>query len=258
VANVKLPGPIENAENIDPKQLNIILLNAYNKLLKEVTFLLKNLDDRNIVAESLTADSIAANTITAVKMSVTELSAITANMGHLTAGRVTGAIIENKETPGDRVWKDSEGIHANDASGVERVALSTTPARGAKAWHFYGTSGPTDTANIGAITYDTETYGTGLYVTGPNGQTVFLENNGEVLVVNNDGYGIIIQDGIVRPKIVSAGVTGNDFSVSGDSTSSDTHNHGITSGVYIQTYDSAGNPLGLELFSSNTHSHTIT
>jgi hypothetical protein len=180
VANVKLPGPLENVENMDPKQLNIILLNAYNKLLKEMTFLLKNLDDRNIVAESLTADSIAANTITAVKMSVTELSAITANMGHLTAGRVTGAVIENQEVLGNRVWTDSEGFHANDSSGVERITIGTTPAKGAKAVVWRDSTG----AEKAAATYDTETVDgasrTGQYYIGPTANYGLLADDGSV------------------------------------------------------------------------------
>lgn len=46
----------------------------------------RSIKAENIEVGTLTADEIAANTITADKMSVTELSAITANMGTITAG----------------------------------------------------------------------------------------------------------------------------------------------------------------------------
>lgn len=66
------------------------------KLQRDLNYLLQNLDELNvsrldakvIVAETITGEKIAAETITANKMDVDELSAITANLGHITAGLI--------------------------------------------------------------------------------------------------------------------------------------------------------------------------
>jgi len=65
-------------------------------MIKELSWLLNNLDTRNvnelnaevITALSITAEKIAADAITAEKIDVNELSAITANLGHITAGLI--------------------------------------------------------------------------------------------------------------------------------------------------------------------------
>jgi hypothetical protein len=72
------------------------LLNSTIQLNEELTFLLNNLDTRNvnelnaevIVAGSITADKIQAKSITAELISVNELSAISANLGHIIAGLI--------------------------------------------------------------------------------------------------------------------------------------------------------------------------
>jgi hypothetical protein len=52
----------------------------------------------NIAAGSITANEIAANTIAANNMNVSQLSAIAADLGSITAGTVTGAIIQTAST----------------------------------------------------------------------------------------------------------------------------------------------------------------
>lgn len=94
MANVQLPN-IDTAET-DIKVLVPQLLNAYAKLTKELTWLLNNLDTRNvnelnaekIVAGSIITEKLAAGAVTADKISVNELSAITADLGHITAGLI--------------------------------------------------------------------------------------------------------------------------------------------------------------------------
>lgn len=62
---------------------------ALAKLQKTLNYLLNgNLDVENIRAKSLTAEVIEAGSITAEEMTVSELSAITANLGHITAGLI--------------------------------------------------------------------------------------------------------------------------------------------------------------------------
>lgn len=100
MANVTLPSQMGQATTEE-------LLNAYNKLIKEVTFILNHLDSRNITVDGITADSIRAGSIvadkidagavTADKISVDELSAISANIGEITAGIITGLLIRTAE-----------------------------------------------------------------------------------------------------------------------------------------------------------------
>lgn len=79
MANVNLP-------NTDGMTTMDELRNAVGKMTKELSWLLNNLDTRNV--NELNAEVIIANTITADKMDVNELSAITANLGHITAGLI--------------------------------------------------------------------------------------------------------------------------------------------------------------------------
>ncbi|WP_054955001.1 hypothetical protein [Paenibacillus dakarensis] len=112
MANVQLPSfnttpsDIDNSGMDDLKKHVKSLLNSTIQLNEELTFLLNNLDTRNvnelnaevITAGSITADKIQANSIdtahlradavTAEKINVNELSAIAANLGHIISGLV--------------------------------------------------------------------------------------------------------------------------------------------------------------------------
>ncbi len=57
-----------------------------NTLVKELTNLMLNLDKENIV--EVDGDVLIKGTVTAAKMMVEELSAISANLGHITAGLI--------------------------------------------------------------------------------------------------------------------------------------------------------------------------
>lgn len=76
---------------------------------------------------------------------------------------------------------------------MERVTLSATPSKGAKAWHFYGPGGPAG-GSIGLIINDTETFDeatrSGIYIVGPAAQAVFLGDNGSVRILADNGGGI--------------------------------------------------------------------
>lgn len=84
MANVQIPN-IDTAET-DIKVLVPQLLNAYAKLTKELTWLLNNLDTRNL--NYVDGDLLVEGTVTAAKLIVDELSAISANLGHITAGLI--------------------------------------------------------------------------------------------------------------------------------------------------------------------------
>lgn len=102
MANVQLPSFDTTPTDIDNAGMGALkdvvkkLLNSTIQLNEELTYLLNNLDTRNvneinaevIVANSITADKIQAKAITAEKIDVEELSAISANLGHIIAGLI--------------------------------------------------------------------------------------------------------------------------------------------------------------------------
>lgn len=80
----QFPAVSDNATNEE-------LRDAYIGISRYLTYLLSALDTLNI--NRLDAKVIVANTITADKMDVDELSAISANLGEVLAGVITGVLI---------------------------------------------------------------------------------------------------------------------------------------------------------------------
>lgn len=72
-----------------------------------------------VAATTITGSNIAADTITADKMSVTQLSAITADLGEVTAGTVTGATIRTA-TSGERIEMSGNQLKTFDTDGLAR------------------------------------------------------------------------------------------------------------------------------------------
>jgi hypothetical protein len=104
-----------------------------------------------IQAGTITAAQIAAGTITADRLSVTALSAITANLGTITAGTITGATLQTAVS-GSRVLIDIDGLRAyNETSETLRVDS------------FDGATSMTLAGNIGVLT--------GVQFTNPSGTT---------------------------------------------------------------------------------------
>jgi len=130
-----------------------------------------------------------------------EIGGFTITADALTAK--TGGRIENHSAAANKVYIDETGLHANDASGVERVTLGTTPAKGAKAWHFYGLGGPA-AGLMGIVLYDTETVDgasrTGQFVVGPSAQVLLFDEDGDFRLMNDTGAGIRAV-GTSRPEI---------------------------------------------------------
>lgn len=81
-----------------------------------------------IASETITGAKIAAGTIVASKLSVTELSSITANLGSVTAGTVTGATIRTSAS-NPKVQMTSAGFAVLDESGSEPLAITTEGMR---------------------------------------------------------------------------------------------------------------------------------
>lgn len=127
MANVQLPSfnttptDIDNSGIGELKSVVKSLLNSTIQLTEELTYLLNNLDTRNvnelnaevIVAGSITADKIQAKAITAEKIDVQELSAISANLGHIISG-----LIESIEIYGSFI--------STNRYGYPRVEISNT------------------------------------------------------------------------------------------------------------------------------------
>ncbi|MCE3202469.1 hypothetical protein [Paenibacillus sonchi] len=149
MANVTLP-------NIDSAETNIQvlvpqMLNAYAKLTKELSWLLNNLDTRNVnelnaevivagsitagklaansvVAENITAgsvetDKLAAGAVTAEKITVGQLSAIAADLGHITAG-----LIESIEIYGSYIATRNGSFPRAEMSNTEHLFAAFTDA----------------------------------------------------------------------------------------------------------------------------------
>lgn len=79
MAGVNMPN-VEGLGTVDE------LKNAVAKMTKELSWLLNNLDTRNM--NYIDGDVVVDGTITAAKMLVQELSAITANLGHIISGLI--------------------------------------------------------------------------------------------------------------------------------------------------------------------------
>lgn len=114
--------------------------NTVGIMIKELSWLLNNLDTRNVneidgdilVSGTVSADKVQANAITAEKIDVSELSAITANMGELTSGAIYGALIATSKTDYPRT----------ELSSTEKMfAAYSAIGRGIKMGAFGGSGG---------------------------------------------------------------------------------------------------------------------
>ena len=74
----------------------------------------------NIAANAITANEIATNTITANRMNVSQISAIAADLGSITAGTVTGAVIQTAAT-GYRLKLDGATNSLNFLNGASNI-----------------------------------------------------------------------------------------------------------------------------------------
>src|SRR5690606_12115391 len=96
------------------------VVNKLNQMVGELQNLMVSLDTLNII--KLNAKVIEANTITADKMSVTELSAISANLGHITAG-----LIEAVQIFGSYIATSPTGVYPRvEFSSTSRILKAET------------------------------------------------------------------------------------------------------------------------------------
>lgn len=84
-----------------------------------------NIDAANIVAGSITANEISTGTITADRMSVSQLSAIAADMGAITAGTITlpsGGHIKSGQT----AYDTGTGFYLGNDSGTTKFSIGNS------------------------------------------------------------------------------------------------------------------------------------
>lgn len=105
------------------------LANHINRLVGELNDLLVNLDTLNITR--LNAKVIEAGTITAEKMNVTELSAISANLGHITAGLIEAVDIIGSIITGSLIQTVAAGSYprAYMSNTGASFVVETAPGR---------------------------------------------------------------------------------------------------------------------------------
>jgi len=80
----------------------------------------------NIATNAITADKITAGAVTAAKLSVSTLSAIAADMGSLTAGTVTGAILRTS-SGNTRIEMRGDGLFPNAITPYVNISGVSTP-----------------------------------------------------------------------------------------------------------------------------------
>lgn len=160
----------------------------------------------------------------------------------ITGGTITGALIQTAAT-GRRIALVGDQLQSLDTSTLDGFTLEGST--GSLGWYNSG-------VKTGSITRDTSQ---------PYEQFLF-------------SHDYLLLSGTLGIDLPSASITignvgGNIYMVGNTSFSGTTvtglitntisdHNHGITSGRYLMTYDSGGLELGLQLFSaSGGHSHTV-
>lgn len=84
-----------NLPNVEGMTSLADLKNAVGKMTKELSWLLNNLDTRNL--NYVDGDLLVEGTVSALKLQVEELSAISANLGKIVSGEVYGAYIATRD-----------------------------------------------------------------------------------------------------------------------------------------------------------------
>jgi len=114
-------------------------------------------------ATQIVGDNILANTIDASKMNVGQLSAITADIGSITSGTITGALLRTSVS-GERIEIDDDSIESFDTGGTRRTLIKNS------GMVFYGEDG-----NSAATIFGVNNDELGIYV---GSQLYELDDNG--------------------------------------------------------------------------------
>ena len=112
-----LDGGIISADSITATQISANTITTTELAANTITA-----DD--IAAGTITATELAAGAVTAGKINVSELSAIVADLGTVTAGTITGGTVQTAAS-GARVELASSGLNAYKADGTQTVDINT-------------------------------------------------------------------------------------------------------------------------------------
>ncbi|PNQ82694.1 hypothetical protein [Paenibacillus sp. F4] len=135
MANVELPsvnpslGDISQSSVDQLRSLVKMLHNASVQTTEELMYILNNLDTRNV--NEIDGDILVTGTVTAAKMNVQKLSAITADLGKMTAGEIYGAYIATSEDQYPMVTITPEGLKGYGPKGGESLSLGQADDGGA-------------------------------------------------------------------------------------------------------------------------------
>lgn len=143
-------------------------------------------------ATQIVGDNILANTINATKLNVSQLSAITADIGSITSGTITGALIRTSSS-GSRVQLNdsTDALEVYDTGGDKRIVLDNDELT------FYDTNGNERGGIIASAT-------TTLYFHALNGGNIIIEAEGSL-------YGTLIYAaGVQVCSFTTAGLAMND------------------------------------------------
>ena len=112
-----LDGGIISADTITATQIDANTITASEIAANTITA-------TQIAAGTITATELDAGAVTAAKINVTELSAIVADLGTITAGTITGGLIQTAAS-GARVELATTGLNAYKADGTQTVDVNT-------------------------------------------------------------------------------------------------------------------------------------
>lgn len=230
-------SPVPTFTGLGPNPQFEDVTRKINTLVMELRNLMLSLDTLNVV--ELDADVIIAGTVTAEKMNVTELSAISANMGTITAGTIIGALIKTALS-GQRIQMDSTEFASYDAAGKKRISLSPNTVTYELAGLEFIDDGSPQVVKGHIFSNSTQM--------GIIGQAALSIRSltGTMTLSGTVGFTDIVNFG-------TSTVTGLENNAVPD------HNHGLNSTDYLQCYDSGGTPtVKKQWVPSGGHNHTIT
>jgi hypothetical protein len=156
--------------NVDGMNSLEELKNAVGKMSKELGWLLNNLDTKNM--NEIDGDILVTGTVTAGKINVGELSAISANLGHITAGlieavQIFGSYIATRQNAYPRCEMSATGnVFAAYLDAANYIAIE--PNYGGSPSLVF-TQGGSFKGRLNTLLARLELYGSGSLDIGSNG-----------------------------------------------------------------------------------------
>ncbi|SDW30434.1 hypothetical protein [Paenibacillus sp. PDC88] len=195
----------------------------------------EGIEARSIAAEAITTEKIQAGAVTADKITVNELSAISANLGHIIAGliesvEIYGSYIATRRNAYPRAEMSSD----NDLFGAYRDALNFIEIEAE-----FGGSPAVRFIQNGQIKGNMHMLYGDITLEGLSGVTLRATGGRDILLDAGSGYlSVPSFSKIISDSDQSLGVELDRKATAGTSTSmSGSHNHGIEDGTELLTAD---------------------